>query len=285
MDLRIPKFGRPRSALWLKRQVPTEDSVAKKSKPLTALEKFQAGAAIFVSLATAFIGWKTFQLNELAGINNDRLKQIEVRLSERKFDFEQFKEIYDRVEKYLSSEQNERRGRALVILVNAIPDSSFRADLLSMLTVQAKLGAVSTAAAESYIGKTLPPPQKAARFIGILGLQAVPNSDGTYTTLTDFSFLDSMGKTWLVPKGFLFTGSSVPRIAWSSLSPSGNAAAALVLLEYFSTQRTAPSSTVHRMFYDALLASGVDQLQAKVFYVALQTFGSRSDTSNQKADK
>ena len=66
------------------------------------------------SLTTAFIGFKTYQLNEVAGINNERLKQIELRLSERKMDFEQSKNIYDRVEKYLLSDQDIQRGRALL---------------------------------------------------------------------------------------------------------------------------------------------------------------------------
>ena len=255
------------------------------SKPLTTLEKFQAGVAIFVSLATAFIGWKTFQLSELASINNDRLKQIEVRLSERKFDFEQFKDIYDRVEKYLSSEQDARRGRALVILVNAIPESSFRADLLSMLTVQAKQESVSTAAANSYVGRDLPPPGKAARFVGELKLQRDPNGKPTYTTLSDFSFLDSTGKTWSVPQGFLFTGSSIPRVAWVAISPSGEAAAAFVLYEYFVIQRNVPSSAVNQMFYEALVAIGVEPLQAKVLYVAVKSFGPSFDVASQKAGK
>ena len=254
-------------------------------KRLTALEKFQAGVAIFVSLATAFIGWKAFQLNELAGINNDRLKQIEVALSERKFDFEQFKDIYDRVEKYLSGEQEERRGRALVILVSAIPESGFRGELLSMLTVQARQESVSTAAAESYVGKALPPAKAPAKFIGKLELQPVPDSKATYKTLNPISFVDSAGTTWSVPTGFVFTGASIPRVAWSAISPSGEGSAAFVLYEYSVTQRTASSAAVNQMFLEALVAAGVSPPQAKTLFVAVQTFGPRFNVDSQNTGK
>ena len=240
-------------------------------KPLSALEKFQAAVAVFVSLTTAFIGWKTYQLNEVAGINNERLKQIELRLSERKLDFEQSKDIYDRVEKYLSSDQDVRRGRALVILVSAVPESTFRENLLSMLTVQAKQESVSTAAAENYVGEKLPPPRKSVRFEGKVELER--GSGTSYTLLKSFSFVDASGKEWTVPKGFVFTGSSVPRAAWNVVQPDGASVGAFILYEYLVTQRSAPSSYVSQVFYQALLAAGVPIAQAKVLYVAAQTFG------------
>ncbi|TXT37760.1 MAG: hypothetical protein FD135_3388 [Comamonadaceae bacterium] len=239
-------------------------ALKKGDKTITALERFQAGIAIFVSLTTAFIGWKTFQLNELAGINNDHLKQIEIRLSERKFDFEQFKDIYDRVEKYLAGEQDEQRGRALVILVSAIPASNFRAELLSMLTVQAKRSSVSTAAAASYIGRTFPVAKVSARFVHKLELH--PNLGNQFMTLNDLTFIDSTGKIWIVPKNFSFTGGSIPRLIWSTISPVGEA------YEYFITSRTASTSSVNQMFFDALVASGVDVPQAKALFVAVQSF-------------
>jgi hypothetical protein len=248
----------------------------KNAEPPSALDKFQIIVAIFVSITTAFIGFKTFQLNEQAGLNNERLKSIEASLSERRFDFEQFKDIYDRTEKYLSSEQDEKRGRALVVLVSAIPESQFRADLLSMLTVQAEQGAVSTAAAEKYVGNSLPLPDERSRFVGTLQMQTL--QDGRmYTTLAEISFVDSMGKTWTVPRGARLTGASIPAVAWSVLgSPfEGKSRVPAVFHEYYVITRTRSSSEVNRMFYEALLASGVDQLQAKVLYVAVQNFGPR----------
>lgn len=239
----------------------------------TPLEIFQTAVAIFVSLATAFIGWKAFQLNEMAGVNNERLKQIELRLSERKLNFEQSKDVYDRVEKYLSSEQDERRGRALVILVSTIPESTFRESLLAMLTVQAKQGSVATAAAETYVGKTLPTPKRSAGFEGVLQLQRASDGSPRYTLLSGFSFADSAGKVWPVPKGFIYSGSSVPRAAWSIVPPDGAAARAFILHEYFATQRSVPSSSVNQMFYEALVAAGISPAQAKVLYVAAETFG------------
>jgi hypothetical protein len=258
----------------------------KDTKPLSALEKFQVVVAVFVSLTTAFIGWKMFELNKQANINNERLKEIETRLSERKFDFEQFKDIYDRTEKYLSSEQDEKRGRALVILVSAIPESKFRAGLLSILTVQATQGSVSTAAAESYVGASLPSASKTSKFIGTLQLQAL--QDGrTVTTLSDISFVDSRGATWTVPKGTQVTGASIPRIAWSAIgSPlEGKFKIPSVFHEYFTTQRTRSYQDVNRMFYEALIASGVDQLEAKVLYVAVQNFGPRFEGPAVSAGK
>ena len=270
-------FTPPRSERlrWLGRATRGNRPVQSKEpeKSLRPLEIFQIAVAIFVSLTTAFIGWKTFQLNEMAGVNNERLRQIEIRLSERKLDFEQSKDVYDRVEKYLSSEQDERRGRALVILVSAIPESTFRANLLSMLTVQAKQESVATAAAESYVGRTLPTPKRSAGFEGVLELQRALEGQPTYALLKDFSFADSAGKVWTVPKGFVFTGSSVPRAAWSVVSPDGEALRAFILHDYFTTRRSEPASSVNQMFYEALVTAGVSTAQAKVLYVAAQTFG------------
>jgi len=242
-------------------------------KSLTGLEKFQAGVAIFVSLSTAFIGWKTFQLNETAGANNERLKQIEFRLSERKLDFEQSKDIYDRVEKYLSSNQDERRGRALVILVSAIPESNFRANLLGMLTVQAERESVSTAAAEKYVGNALPSPKPSALFNGRIELKRASDGSSTYILLSKFSFIDSNRKVWSVPKGFVFTGVSIPRIAWSVVPTDGEATKAFIVYEYYVSERKAPLSSVNQMFYEALVTAGVKPAQARVLYVAAKTFG------------
>lgn len=246
------------------------------AKSLSSLEKFQVVVAVFVSLTTAFIGWKTFELNRQARVNNDRLEGIEIKLSERKFDFEQLKDIYDRTEKYLASEQDEKRGRALVILIGAIPDSRFRADLLSILTVQATQGSVSTAAAERYVGASLSLASKTPRFVGTPQVEALLDGE-TFSIVAELSFVDSKGVTWTVPKGTQVTGASIPRIAWSAIgSPfEGKSRIPVVLHDYFTTQRTHSYAEVNQMFYEALIVSGVNQLQAKVLYVAAQQFGPR----------
>jgi hypothetical protein len=170
-----------------------------------------------------------------------------------------------------------------VVLVSAIPESKFRADLLSILTVQATRGSVSTAAAESYVGASLPSANKTSKFIGTLQLQAL--QDGrTFTTLSDISFVDSRGATWTVPKGAHVDATSIPTVAWSAIgSPfEGKFKIAAVFHDYFATQRTHSHQDVNRMFYEALIASGVDQLQAKVLYVAVQNFGPRWAVSATK---
>lgn len=65
-----------------------------------------------------------------------------------------------------------------------------------------------------------------------------------------------------------------PRVAWSAVGDPGSVdiQKASVLHEYYSKQRTRSYQDVNRMFYEALIASGVSEVKAKVLYVAVESY-------------
>src|SRR6266404_2058061 len=99
---------------------------------MSGIEKFQIVVGVIISGATAAISWETYQLGAKTEKNSTHLKAIEQQLAETRFGFERIRDVYDRTEKYLAApEQNEARGRVLVVLINSLPDNALRAELLS----------------------------------------------------------------------------------------------------------------------------------------------------------
>jgi hypothetical protein len=236
------------------------------------LAAFQVVVGIIVSISTAMIGWKTFQLDERARENNAQLKNIEQQLAETKFGFERIRDIYDRTEKYLSAEkQDERRGRALVVLIGSLPDLALKNELLSIVVREATSSAVAAKAADTQQGKSRPtdpvivPKVDPSTFFGSIRFRQ--KEDGyAVETLEKFGFKDSKGVSWEVPAGETISGEAVPRALWSLVGAplSGDLIASNALLEYYSRQRTRPPEQVVRMYYESLLKSGVSDAQAKL---------------------
>lgn len=240
------------------------------------LQLFGVIVGIIVSIATVLIGWKTYELNEKAGVSNNRLKEIEQRLAENRFGFERLKDIYDRTERYLNSEQDERRGRALIVLINSLPAERFREDLLAIVTVEAKKETVRVAAAESAVGNDFPKVQNKLNFFGDVVLEQL-NDGRSVRTKTNFGFTDSKGYKWEVPSGTELNGAGIPNALWSVVgSPfSGKYRKAAIIHEHAINIRERPYQDVHRMFYEAMIASEVDEPTAKTLYAAVLNFGPR----------
>jgi hypothetical protein len=98
--------------------------------------------------------------------------------------------------------------------------------------------------------------------------------------LEAFVFTDSQGKEWAVPAGAVVDGASIPQGFWSIAgSPfTGNYRRASVVHDYFCDQKTQPWINVHRMFFAAMIAGGVGELEAKIFYAAVYAGGPRWKT-------
>lgn len=89
-------------------------------------------------------------------------------------------------------------------------------------------------------------------------------------------FIDTSGEKWVVPAGSETDGASVPRAAWFLFPPfSGKYRIAAVVHDRYCQTRDKPWRKVHRMFYDAMLAAGVDRKSAATMYAAVYTFGPR----------
>ena len=93
----------------------------------------------------------------------------------------------------------------------------------------------------------------------------------------DFTYCDPSGQRWTSPSGATIDGASIPRPAWSPAgSPFvGDYRRASVIHDYYCITKDRPWQKVHRVFYDAMRASGVGIVQAKIFYAAVYQGGPR----------
>lgn len=96
----------------------------------------------------------------------------------------------------------------------------------------------------------------------------------------DFSFIDSFGVTWLVPKGAVVDGASIPKPFWSIIGGplEGKYRDASVIHDYYCDtwkKHGRPWMSVHKAFYHAMLASDVPQAKAIAMYIAVRQFGPR----------
>jgi len=97
--------------------------------------------------------------------------------------------------------------------------------------------------------------------------------------LAPITFIDSGGKRWEVPKGATVDGASIPRFFWTFIGGpfEGLYRDASVIHDWYCDVRTRPWREVDRMFYEAMIARGVAQAQAKVMYLAVVFGGPRWD--------
>jgi hypothetical protein len=117
-------------------------------------------------------------------------------------------------------------------------------------------------------------------------------NDGRSMTLEKpLSFQDSHCITWSAPKGATVDGASIPSFLWSIVGGpfEGRYRDGSVIHDWYCDRRTVPWKAVHRMFYDAMIASGVGETRAKIMYAAVYYGGPRwSDitvTNNRLREK
>ena len=103
-----------------------------------------------------------------------------------------------------------------------------------------------------------------------------------FKLLGEYKYKDPKGTIWVVPEGVIVDGASIPEPFWSIVgSPwSGKYRNASVIHDYFFDRKKYSSESVHRVFYDAMLTSGVPILKAKIMYFAVVRFNSRWEQSD-----
>ena len=100
-----------------------------------------------------------------------------------------------------------------------------------------------------------------------------------YELGADFSYTDSSGKEWLVPKHSLVNGTSIPFPLWSSFGNplSGKMRKATIIHDAFCSNDKLKlfhaADRVHKMFYEACRCEGIGEADAKLFYWAVIHFG------------
>jgi endonuclease G, mitochondrial len=91
-----------------------------------------------------------------------------------------------------------------------------------------------------------------------------------------FKYVDARAVDWDVPAGTITDGASVPRFFWVMFAPfAGKYRAAAVVHDRFCQTRSRGWRQTHEMFYEAMRASGVDDITAKAMYAAVYEFGPR----------
>lgn len=83
--------------------------------------------------------------------------------------------------------------------------------------------------------------------------------------LAPFGFVDSAGKTWDVPAGYVTNGASVPWGLWNIVGGpyDGPYRDAAVVHDYFCETKTRPWEEVHKMFYEAAKARGTSEFSPR----------------------
>jgi hypothetical protein len=118
------------------------------------------------------------------------------------------------------------------------------------------------------------------RFVGELILRPVINPNGPdreMIVVEEFGFIDPNEKKWDVPAGAIVDGASIPRPLWTLIGSPwvGDHRNASVVHDHYCVTKSEPSEKVHRMFYHACIAGGVDRTKSKVMYYAVLWGGPR----------
>ncbi len=120
--------------------------------------------------------------------------------------------------------------------------------------------------------------QQRGQFQGALTLKVLPD-DRLMSLVSGFNYIDSHGVSWPVPAGTIVDGASIPRVFWTIFGApfTGLYRDASVVHDYYCQLRTRLWKAVHKVFYDGMIASGVDPVQAELMYLAVYRFGPRWD--------
>ena len=108
----------------------------------------------------------------------------------------------------------------------------------------------------------------------------------TVTLMEDLSFTDPHDRVWLVKKGTIVDGASIPRQFWSVIGGpfEGQYRDASIVHDHFCQRRAHDADLVHNTFYLGMRARGVGESKAWVMYKAVSWFGPRWKTVTKVPD-
>ncbi|MEA2238156.1 MAG: hypothetical protein QOC81_2880 [Thermoanaerobaculia bacterium] len=95
--------------------------------------------------------------------------------------------------------------------------------------------------------------------------------------LQTLQYIDPACNVWEATKESIVDGASIPKFAWSIIGGpfEGKYRNASVIHDVACDQKTKPWEAVHEVFYNAMIASGVSIVTAKIMYAAVFHFGPR----------
>ena len=106
-----------------------------------------------------------------------------------------------------------------------------------------------------------------------------PDDGRHFKTTKNFGFITQNGIHWPGPIGTVTDGASIPRFLWPIVGGpfEGKYRSAAVIHDYYCDVRVRTWEEVDRMFYEAMISGGVDEVQAQTIYFAVRTFGPHWD--------
>jgi hypothetical protein len=118
-----------------------------------------------------------------------------------------------------------------------------------------------------------------ARFIGKVAVEWLDDDPfiPRMRLLEDFGFQDARGKSWVAQKGSVLDGRSLPLVFRDMFGSAfqGSYRKTSVLYDHYCHAMSEQWPEVHRMFYAASIAEGVDETEARLMYMALYAGGLR----------
>ncbi len=110
-------------------------------------------------------------------------------------------------------------------------------------------------------------------FFSTYNLKVQPLNDGSHRVklLEDLIFVDAKGKKWKAPKGYVIDGATIPKVFQEFIGTpyGGQYVLASVIHDVAYDKRLGTWQEVHQVFYDAMLASGVEPRKAALMYMAV----------------
>jgi Protein of unknown function (DUF1353) len=115
-----------------------------------------------------------------------------------------------------------------------------------------------------------PPVGGYGKFVGTVKTEWI-DTGSEMTLLEDFSYIGPDNAEWKCPKGSKIDGASIPQFLWTVIgSPyTGLYRKASVPHDIACQERKKSSDEVHLMFYNACLAAGCSETDAKVLYAGV----------------
>ena len=103
-----------------------------------------------------------------------------------------------------------------------------------------------------------------------LKVESLKDNSGRVKLLEELIFIDANGKKWIAPKGYVVDGATIPEVLQPVVgTPYGGAyVLASVIHDVACDQQKEPWQEVHQVFYDAMMASGVEAQKASAMYIA-----------------
>ena len=98
-----------------------------------------------------------------------------------------------------------------------------------------------------------------------------------FKLLADYAYVAKDGTTYTATKGAVINGTSIPKVVWSFVGGpwSGKYRNAAVIHDFLCENLVADSDTVHSVFLESMLVSGVPEIKAKLMYYAVLKGGPR----------